>query len=97
MLQLTGEEATAIRSQVVTLKTGVKDRIALKPNCVTAVDELTNWLELQDLPVLPVPLVPHVSRQFLTPFHLYFSQAGDPLPSRLWDNHRVVAMVLHAL
>ena len=23
-------------------------------------------------------------------------QAGDPLPPRLWDNHGVVAMVLHA-
>lgn len=38
-----------------------------KPNYVTAVDELTNWLELEGLPVRLVPPVSHVSRQpFLT-------------------------------
>ena len=42
MFQLTGEEATALRSQFVTSKAEMKDSIAFNPNCVTAVDELTN-------------------------------------------------------
>jgi hypothetical protein len=57
MFQFKTEETTALRLQFVTSKAGMKDSIVLKPNCMTAADELTTWLELQGLPDLPVSLV----------------------------------------